>query len=77
MTYLNKTIRRKTRTSDRLPHGCREDLVVFLYPGGFIGIREAGRRREVKAGLGWLYAELLRREVEAKKREKKLARRRA
>lgn len=74
MTHLTKPVKRTTRTPDRLPYGCREDLVVTLYPGGLIGIRERGRRTERKAGLGWLYAELVRREVEAKKRERKASR---
>jgi hypothetical protein len=54
MTDLNKPI---TRNTKRTPaHGARP-LVITLYPGGTIGLREQGRRKQTEVCLdsGRLY----------------------
>lgn len=43
MTDLNKAVTRRTRAN--VPHGVKPEIVVTLYPGGTIGLRESGRRR--------------------------------
>ena len=55
MTDLNKQISRKTRAN--VPHGVRGEIIVTLYPGGTIGLRESGRRKasEVCVDVGTLY----------------------
>lgn len=74
MTHLTKLVKRTTRTEDKLPHGVRETLVVALYPGGVLMLREQGRRKSVTCGLGWLYALLLKRAADQEKRERKARR---
>jgi hypothetical protein len=76
MTHLTRPVKRTTRSSDRLPYGVRADLVVTLYPGAVIGIREHGRRYEVQIGVGKLYAELVARAETAKKRMKRAEKKR-
>ncbi len=55
MTALNRPVSRKTPAN--VPHGVKPEIVVTLYPGGTIGLREAGRRRESEVCLdvGRLY----------------------
>lgn len=55
MTSLSKPVTRKTRAN--VPHGCKPEIVITLYPGGTIGLREAGRAKasEVYFDLGSLY----------------------
>ena len=52
---LNKPVTRQTRAS--VPHGVKPQIVIVLYPGGTIGLREAGRRKasEVCVDVGTLY----------------------
>lgn len=54
MTALTKRVVRKTR--GRVPHGVRAEIVVTLYPGGIIGLRELGRRKEYDFEVGALYS---------------------
>jgi len=55
MTDLNKAVTRRTRAN--VPHGVKPEIVVTLYPGGTIGLRETGRRRkhEYCLDIGRLY----------------------
>jgi hypothetical protein len=52
MTILKKPVSRRTET--RVSHAIAA-LVITLYPGGLIGIREARRRKEIKLDAGQLY----------------------
>lgn len=55
MTNLLKPISRRTRAA--VPHGVKPELVVTLYPGGTIGLRESGRRKSAEycLDIGALY----------------------
>lgn len=55
MTDLNKPLSRRTRAS--VPHGVKPEIIVTLYPGGTIGLRESGRRKSAEYCLdvGALY----------------------
>ena len=57
-TLVSKPVRRKVRIAG-MPHGIRPDLVIALYPGGIIGLREVGRRREYQVAAGVRYARLV------------------
>ena len=59
MTAATKPVRRKVRSA-HVPHGVNPDIVVTIYPGAIIGLREARRRREYKVEVGALYARLVR-----------------
>ena len=65
MTNLNKPVKRvsKSRVQQR-------PIVVTLYPGGFLGLRLKGRRREYQLGLDDLYWQAAKAEVRKKAREK-------
>ena len=52
MTILKKPVSRRTET--RVSHAIAA-LVITLYPGGLIWIREARRRKEIKLDAGQLY----------------------
>lgn len=43
----------------RVPHGVNDNIVISIYPGGQIGLREAGRRDEYKLDAGTLYVNAL------------------
>ena len=60
-TLTSKPVRRKVRV--KAPHGVNPELVITLYPGGIIGLREAGRRREYHVAAGSLYARLVTQEA--------------
>jgi hypothetical protein len=47
-----------------------DSYVVTLYPGGLVGIREKGRRKEFHTTVGALYLQAVRAEVAREKREK-------
>ena len=59
MTAATRPVRRKVRSA-HIPHGVNPDIVVTIYPGAVIGLREARRRREYKVEVGALYARLVR-----------------
>lgn len=71
MTVLKKPVRRFARCAT--PHGVKDELAITLYPGGIIGIREKGRRREVQVSAGVLYARLLMEEARARPRRRRSA----
>ena len=71
MTDLLKPIRRVARNL-RVPHGIKPDLVVTLHPGGLIGLRESGRRKEYALDIGELYrAAVVREFAEARKNRRR------
>lgn len=43
----------------RVPHGVTPSLVISVYPGGQIGLRELGRRDEYKLDAGTLYVQVM------------------
>ncbi len=55
MTTLTKPVSRRAHV--RVPHGVRPEIIVTIYPGGELGLREAGRpsRTEQRLDLGTLY----------------------
>jgi hypothetical protein len=57
MTTLVKPLRRQTTW--RAPHGVAPKVVITLYPGGQIGLREMGRRKEITVDAATLYARAL------------------
>ena len=63
MTRLTKPVRRVV--SHRTSHAIGE-LVITLYPGGIIGIRESRRRKEVTLDASVLYIRAIRDERRAK-----------
>ena len=61
MTTLSKPLTRSI-THPHMPHGYRDRLVISIYPGGFIEVRESRRRQSVRLDVGILYVtELIRR----------------
>ena len=57
MTTLTKPLRRTTPW--QAPHGVARSVVITLYPGGIIGLREHRRRKEVQLSAATLYARAL------------------
>lgn len=57
MTSLSKPVRRSTPW--RAPHGVAPVVVITLYPGGIIGLREQRRRKEVKVEAATIYTRAL------------------
>lgn len=70
MTLLNKPVVRKTRPHD-LPHGVADEIVVTLYPGGVIGLRELRRRKEYRLDAGVLYVAAMVKEAAVARAEKR------
>lgn len=58
MTKLLKPVKRSTEAR-HMPHGFKNELVITLYPGGIVGVRENRKRGEVTFDLGDLYARSL------------------
>jgi hypothetical protein len=83
MTTLSKIVSRLASVS--VPHGVKPEIVITLYPGGTIGLRESGRRKatEVYIDAGTLYVRCLANRVtgarlakaKAKAEERKLRKR--
>ncbi len=67
MTVLKKPVSR--RTESRVSHAIAA-LVITLYPGGLIGIREARRRKEVKLDAGQLYLAALAQEANERRKRR-------
>lgn len=57
MTHLGKPLRRTC--SWAAPHGVAPAVVITLYPGGTIGLRELRRRKEVLLSAATLYTHAL------------------
>ncbi len=77
MTDLNKAISRRTRAS--VPHGVKPEIIVTLYPGGTIGLRENGRRKhtEVFCDVGRLYQKAVENKIVVARLNKALAKSKA
>lgn len=60
-TSIKKPVRRSTTCS--VPYGVNPNLVITLYPGGVLGIREFRRRKEYTMHLGQLYSQLVQSET--------------
>lgn len=58
MTTLTKAVKR-TSTVPNMPHGFKDRLVITLYPGAVLGVRESGSRTEVHLSIGDWYARTL------------------
>ena len=59
---------RKTRV--RVPHGVTPEMVITLYPGGQIGLRELRRRKEIRLDAGALYVRALVNEVNERRKRR-------
>jgi hypothetical protein len=57
-----------------MPHGFRERLVVTVFPGGFIEVREARRHEVIRLDLGILFAKEMIRRALAEQRKARGAR---
>ena len=57
MTTLTRPVRRTTPWA--APHGVAPSVVITLYPGGVIGLREHRRRKEVQVNAATLYTQAL------------------
>jgi hypothetical protein len=58
MTKLIKPVKR-TSTVAGMPHGFKDRLVITLYPGAVLGVRESGSRSELHLNIGEWYARTL------------------
>jgi hypothetical protein len=58
MTALSKPVKR-TSTVAGMPHGFKDRLVLTLYPGAVLGVREIGHRSELHLNIGEWYARTL------------------
>jgi hypothetical protein len=72
MTTLTKPVTRSTPV--RLPHRFANKLIVTLYPGAVLGIREP-RRKELTFDLATLYTKTLLQEAWDKGAKKRTPRR--
>lgn len=61
MTTIRKPLRRRVQCDGQVPHGVNPELVITLYPGGMLGLRETGRRQssEIQVHVGVIYARAL------------------
>lgn len=67
MIELNKPVRRVASVRE-MPHGFRNRLIVTLYPGGIISVREPRHKESVDFDLAKLYASTLVRRALAHKK---------
>jgi hypothetical protein len=74
MTSLNKPVTR--RISAIVPHGVKPEIVVTLYPGGTIGLRESGRRKKAEyfIDVGSLYVRAVQNKIAFNRMQKAKAR---
>lgn len=77
MTHLHKPVSRSLKLEPRGGRGNRIEVIITLYPGGIIGLRDKGRRKEYTLPLTTVYylaakaeAEHMIVERKAKRREK-------
>ncbi len=75
MTTLTKPVRRSTTW--RAPHGVKPSVVITLYPGGVIGLREHQRRKEVRVDAATVYTRALLSEQRAARASRRRGRRQA
>jgi hypothetical protein len=58
MTNLLKPVTRTSTVKD-LPHGFKDRLVLTLYPGAVLGVREVGSHSELHLNIGEWYVHTL------------------
>jgi hypothetical protein len=75
MTDLTKPIRRIARNAVST-HGLSADLVVTLYPGGILGLREPRRRQEWTIPLEAVLTLAIQRDADAQRAAKRITRKR-
>lgn len=68
-TALEKPVKRVTNGTHR-----GRTMVVTLYPGDVIGVRQSRTRKEYSIPLAWVYDAAVKAEVQRKRVEKKKAR---
>lgn len=75
MTRITKELRRLVRLAE-YQHGTSPEMVITIYPGGIIGLRERGRRQksELTVKAAGLYVQLLRNKVANEKAAKRKGR---
>jgi len=66
MTELTKPVRRVAQVR-QMPHGFRDRLVITLFPGGIVSVRETRHKESIEFDLGKLYASALVRRAMGKK----------
>jgi len=78
MTRLTSSVHRVARVRE-VPHGVNDELVITLYPGGTIGIRELRRSMatEKQFDAGQLYSAAVIRDALAARRKKRAGRRKS
>lgn len=54
----------------RVPHGVNPEIVVSIQAGGYIGLREKGRRKQYDLCVGELYVNAIISEIRANKKQK-------
>lgn len=69
MTRLTKPVKRTTGWA--APYGVKPEVVITLYPGGRIGLRELGRRKEVQVSAAVIYTRALLAERQAAKKARR------
>ena len=69
LTFEDKPTKRVVRANT--PHGVKNEIVVTVYPGGGIGLRELGRRKEYHLDAGALYVRAIVSELASEKRAKR------
>jgi len=55
MTPLKKPLRRQVHLAPRGGSGTHLEVIITLYPGGMIGLRDKGRRKEYTLPLTMIY----------------------
>lgn len=71
MTTLHKPVRRVSQDSIVRDAGRYRSLAVTLYPGGTIGLRPSGTRREDFVSLEMVYQFAIKQRVRTEQKEKK------
>lgn len=72
MTTCTKAVTRIVNS--RLLLGKEGKLIITIYPDGLIGLRQPRQRKEIKVEAGSLFLSGIKTQINAEKREKKLAR---
>jgi hypothetical protein len=73
MTALTRPVKRTATCA--VPYGVNPSIVIALYPGGVIGLREARQRKEYQVAAGTLYGQLVAAEAEKQRRDRRRGRR--
>jgi len=69
MTTLTKAVKR-TATVPKMPHGFKNRLVITLYPGAILGVRESRGKDELLLNIGdWYGRALVRAALQAQRKK--------